>query len=176
MNPNELSQKFHTLADTVVDRVMVMKVASGGLAIIRERTLSGKFPPGSSSGSDQYSTKPFARPYAGITATLKKELRRNAETGVIFTKPNGSTWVVIKGGYKKYREFAGKDVSKVSLTWSGRMLRNLGILNAGETEAMLGFKSDEEKSKKPNGTICSAPENPNGNMCLWNLRRMKSCG
>ena len=85
-------------------------------------------------------------PYGAVkTNSLKNELRRNIDTGVVFTKGTNQLWILIKGGYKKYRELAGKDTSKVSLIWSGRMMRNLGILNAGENEATLGEKDADTK-------------------------------
>lgn len=139
----ELHIELQDLKDVIVDRVIVMKLANAGLAIIRERTLSGKFLPGSSPGADQYSTKPFARPLGGLTKQLQKELI--AIGSHVFTKEGKQTWIVIKGGYKQMRELGGKDTARVSLTWTGRMMRNLGILNTDDRSAVLGPKDEDTK-------------------------------
>jgi hypothetical protein len=141
--PDDLRNAILNLKDTIVDRIVVMKLANAGLAIIRERTLSGKFLPGSSPGADQYSTKPFARPLAGLTKQLQKNLISNGAQ--VFTKEGKSTWIVIKGGYKQMRELGGKDTSRVSLTWSGRMMRNIGILTSDDNSAILGPKDTDTK-------------------------------
>lgn len=146
MKPEEFHSEIQNIKSAIVDRVIVMRAANAGVVIIRERTLSGKFLPGSSPGADEYSTKPFARPLGGLTKQHQNALLKSKAVEV-FTKENGSTWIVVTGGYKHFRELAGKDVSKVSMTWSGRMMRNLGILNARKDEAVLGFKSEEEKQK-----------------------------
>lgn len=145
MNVDQLSQQLKNFSETVVDRVMVMRVANLGLLIIWERTLSGKFLEGSSAGAEEYSTKPFARPLAGILKQHRKALLENGS--VIFTneKDGKQLWIIIKGGYKEYRSLAGKDISKVSLTWSERMMRNLGILNADDASAILGPKDEDTR-------------------------------
>lgn len=143
MTPDELRVELQNLKDVIVDRVVVMKLANAGLAIIRERTLSGKFLPGSSPGASDYSTKPFARPLGGLTKRVQKDLLANGAQ--VFTKEGKATWVIIKGGYKQLREIAGKDTSRVTLTWRGRMLRNLGILNADDNSAILGMKDEDAK-------------------------------
>lgn len=139
----ELQIELQNLKDVIVDRVIVMKLANAGLAIIRQRTLSGKFLPGSSPGADEYSTKPFARPLGGLTKKLQRDLLANGAQ--VFTKDGKATWVVIKGGYKQMREIAGKDTSHVSLTWTGRMMRNLGILTSDDNSAVLGPKDADTK-------------------------------
>ncbi|MEW5799976.1 MAG: hypothetical protein AB1728_13325 [Bacteroidota bacterium] len=133
------------MKDAIVDRVIVMRAANAGLVIIRERTLSGKFLPGSSPGADQYSTKPFARPLAGLSKAHTKALM--SDQSIVFTKDGEAKqiWILVKGGYKQFRSLAGKNTDHVTLTWSGRMMRNLGILNAGNNEATLGMKSDDTK-------------------------------
>ncbi|MFZ4620962.1 MAG: hypothetical protein ACOYNS_10405 [Bacteroidota bacterium] len=141
--PEEFHIDLQNLKDAIVDRVIVMKLANAGLAIIRERTLSGKFLPGSSPGAEDYSTKPFARPLAGLTKQLRKDLIANGAE--VFTKDGKQTWIVIKGGYKQMREIGGKDVSHVSMVWTGRMMRNLGILNTDDNSAVLGPKDEDTK-------------------------------
>ncbi len=143
MTPDELRQKISTLQNSVVDRMMVMRAANAGVAIIRERTTSGKFLEGSSAGAEQYSAKPFARPLGGLTRNTTKALL--ASGSEIFTSKNKSTWIVVAGGYKRFRELAGKDSSHVSLTWTGRMLRNLGIISADDTGAVISEKDADMK-------------------------------
>ncbi|KAB2967526.1 hypothetical protein [Zoogloea sp.] len=144
--PEQFHQEVLQLKDVIIDRVMVMRLSNAALVIIRERTLKGQFLEGSSPDAGEYSTKPFAMPYAAVaTNSLKRELRRNTETGVLFRQGNKQLWIVVKGGYKKYRELAGKDTSKATLTWTGRMMRNLGILNADDSSAILGMKDADTK-------------------------------
>jgi len=142
--PEQFHIDIQNIKGAIVDRVMVMKLANAGVVIIRERTLKGEFLPGSSPGAENYSTKPFARPLGGLTRQLQKTLLSSPDVAV-FTKDDKSTWVVIKGGYKQMREMAGKDTSRVTMTWRGRMMRNLGILNADESSAILGMKDDDTK-------------------------------
>lgn len=146
MNEIELSQKLQSLESVIVDRIIVMKAANLGLVIIRERTTSGKYLPGSSPGVEEYSTNTFARPLGGLGKQFQNALLKSNSVEV-FKKDGGSTWITITGGYKKFRELAGKESSKVSMIWTGRMMRNLGILNAANDSATLGFKSAEEKQK-----------------------------
>jgi len=124
--------------------------------IIRRRTADGKFIP----GSDSYSEKPFVMPLGAVPMSLQtkfaKELGfkskgQKAEENEfqIFTANSGAKWVWIEGGYKRYRQLNGRQVAKVDLNWSGRMMRNLGIIPGTTTprEVQIGFTSAEEKQK-----------------------------
>ncbi len=139
----DLSNKLPTLLDSVIDRVMMLRLANRGIAIVRERTLKGEFLDGSSDGAGQYSTKPFARPLGGLTKALQKTLVNSGSH--IFTASSGNHWIVIEGGYRAFRAMAGKDVSRVTMTWTGRMLRNLGVISEAEREVVLGFPDADMK-------------------------------
>jgi len=143
------------LVDAVVDNVFMKLVGNRVIMVIRRRTLDGKFLSGSSEGAEKYSGKPFAMPYAAAnigTQNKISQLSKNPNSPnapQIFTSAKGTVWVLITGGYKQYRELGGRDSSKVNLTWSGRMMRNLGILPGADKakEVSLGFTSTDEKQK-----------------------------
>lgn len=147
----DIDKILKNIQDNIIDNVIMKRLANRGIAIIRERTIKGEFLDGSSSNAGQYSTTPLPLPFGKFTKmTQKKILKGDVLSGDyrIFTNlKSGNTWIIIKGGYKKFRELAGKDTANVSLSWSGRMLRNLGVLNVDKTTAVLGFSSEEEKQK-----------------------------
>jgi len=140
--------------------------------IVRRRVTSGKYLEGTT--SEQYSTKPFGMPLGAATKVLGAAIKRAVEKGIsvnlrkgkgaarktyatispdeakIYTSPKtGNLWVVIGGGYKRYREMGGRDSSKIDLNWSGRMMRNLGIIPGSEQPSAIdvGFTSEDEKKK-----------------------------
>jgi len=140
----------------IVDNVLMKNIGLRVVTIIRRRTLDGKF----ISGSEAYSTKPFVMPLGAMMQNLQRgflsedTFKRNGKTVEenefqIFTANNGATWVWIEGGYKRYRELSGRQVAKVDLNWSGRMMRNLGLIPGTTTprETEIGFTSAEEKQK-----------------------------
>jgi hypothetical protein len=127
----------------IIDNVIVTKAGTFGVAIIRRRTLDGKFLPGSSDDAGNYSTKPFAMPFGALPKSVQgKALKKSGPQAYqVFTSKNKSLWVVVYGGYKKLRSDAGKDNSKVTLNWSGRMMRNLKVLpdTVTKNSVHLGF-------------------------------------
>lgn len=150
------------IKNDVLDNVFLKQIGLRVVVIIRRRTLSGKF----LSGSESYSTKPFAMPLGAASKTLGKLLRSQKSFAVnrgkgkektnvsadeyqVFTAKSGALWVIIGGGYKRFREMGGRQSSKVDLSWSGRMLRNLGVLPGSEkhNEVSVGFTSEDEKQK-----------------------------
>lgn len=145
----KLGGELQDLKNRVVDNVMMVRLGAKGIAIIRKRTLEGRFLTGSSPNADEYSTKPLPLPFGKFTrATQKEVLKRQLQTGEfrIFTnRKSGNTWIIIEGGYKKFRELAGKPTDNVVMTWSGRMLRNLGITRSGEQDVELGFSEAGSK-------------------------------
>lgn len=129
----------------IIDNVLMKNIGLRAVMIIRRRTADGKF----LSGSESYSEKPFVMPLGAASKMLGAKLMKNEDDAQIFTASSGAKWVLIKGGYKRYRDLAGRQTAKVDLNWSGRMMRNLGIIPGTTTprETQVGFTSAEEKQK-----------------------------
>lgn len=142
------------------DEIFTKQIGLHVVTIIRRRTNEeGKFLPGSSEGADAYSTKPFVLPLAALSKGLgnkvitkganAKSKNYDPDNFKLFMSNTGNVWVFVKQGYRKIRELAGKDVSKVSMTWSGRYLRDLSTLQAaatpGKVQIEIGWKSEENK-------------------------------
>lgn len=151
------------LKETLIDSVLMKRVGLQCTFIIKRRIGQGKYLEGTT--SEQYSTKPFGMPLGAATKVLGSKIlsavkkQKNVKAGnttigpdefKIYTSPKtGNLWVVIGGGYKRYREMGGRDSSKIDLNWSGRFLRNLGIIPGTEqpSSVEVGFTSSDEKQK-----------------------------
>lgn len=152
----------------LIDSVLMKRVGLQCIFIVRRRVSSGKYLEGTT--SEQYSTKPFGMPLGAATKALGSAIKRAIEKGQavnlkrkgktfatvspdeakIYTSPKtGNLWVIIGGGYKRYRELGGRDSSKIDLNWSGRMMRNLGIIPGSEQPSAVdvGFTSTDEQNK-----------------------------
>lgn len=163
--------KLRDLRKDIVDNVLMKQCGLKAVFIIRRRTLEGKFLPGAT--SDTYSEKPFAMPLGAVAKTLGKKIESNKKFSLrkrakidgkwksetvgqvdpgefqIITTKAGALWVIIGGGYKRYRELSGRQNDKVDLNWSGRMMRNLNIM-PGSLQADrvdVGFPSADERKK-----------------------------
>ena len=135
-----------------LEQKYLLKLGKQMITLIQKRTQSGydiedkEFIP--------YSKKPFAMPVGAMTKrTLKAlSLKRNKDEVVFFRKEGRALWVVIKGGYYRYKQFAktnaaGYSVDTVSLTMSGSMLRSLTVINASNNQIKIGFNNTAEASK-----------------------------
>lgn len=172
-----MEKHLEKLETDVVDNVMMTKLANAGIVIIRKRTLKGQFLEGSSADASRYSTKPFTMPLGAASKFLHNKLSKeksfkvfkghkesrkeiasvqDTDYKIFKSKRTGNLWVLFKGGYRQYRQMAGKDVTNTSLTWSGRMLRNLGIIKAENKKAEIDFKSPEEQQKAAWQTLLGA--------------------
>ena len=139
----------------LVDDILLTNLGNKVLFIIRRRTKKGWFLPGSSSGADKYSTKPFAMPVGAASQMLGNKLRKSASSKrskiydpdnfQLFTSKAGNLWVIVKGGYKKVRQLAGKKSDNVVMSWTGSYMRDLGLLRTENNFALLGWKSSENE-------------------------------
>ncbi len=143
MDLTELEARISALPGEIVDQVMLTRVGLKGVAIIRKRTESGVFLPGSSANAENYSTTPMPLPYGKLRGKLSGK-KAKEEGFRVFTSKSGRVWIVLPGGYKQYRQLYGKAADKVTLSWSGRMLRNLKLISASGDTAELGFDDAEE--------------------------------
>lgn len=133
------------LLGQLIDRSFLFQIGEKALYIIKQRTLEGIFLPGSSPNASQYSTTPMPLPLGalskkaqGLTARQMKE----GENIKIFTNLKSRiTWAILPGGYKQLRELAGKEADRVTLNWSGSMMRALDITKVDESThtVTLGF-------------------------------------
>lgn len=160
---------FPNLKEELVDNVVMIRLTGRVQMFIRNRVYKSEFLPGST-GDSNYSTTPMPVPYGLFVkkfgkGLLKKEGAPRAKNSKrimsgkkfytsayrdefsVFRSKSGKVMVLIQGGYKRWRELNKKSSGLVQMTWSTRMMRNLGILRTDKTEGEIGFSSAEESRK-----------------------------
>lgn len=158
---------FNNLQDGVVDNIIMIKLGLKAKAFILQRVQRAQYLEGSTGGSE-YSTTPMPIPYGLFIKKFGKALlkKSNAEKAIrgrskkiittakseefsVFRSKSGHTMVLISGGYKRWRELNKRNSGQVELTWSARMLRNLGVLRdeTDNSSTKLGFTSSDENNK-----------------------------
>ena|GEM_PF-1076870 len=165
---NELSI-YQDLQNLLVDNIVIIRVGQKAQAFIRSRVQRGEYLPGSTGGAE-YSTKPMPVPYGLFVkklgkAILKKEGTKGSKSQKIIRGRNkvittatkdefsvyrsktGKTMVLIQGGYKRWRELNKLTTAPVAMTWTARMMRNLGIIRSEKMTTEIGFNSESEKMK-----------------------------
>ena len=126
----------------VRSRENLTRAGEEAIAIIKARTLKGVFLEGSSPGAERYSTTPMPLPYSVWTKATQGKVSaiiRKGDEGIrIFTnRKSRLTWVLLEGGYKRFRELAGKESDPVTLNWSGAMMKAIQILSVDEAEGSV---------------------------------------
>lgn len=157
------------LSEDIVDNVVMIKVSTKAQAFIRQRVFRAQYLEGST-GTSLYSTTPMPVPYGAFVKKLgksflkqrngrkkdKQKLIGKGKSNFTFADPSefnvfrsksGKVMVLIQGGYKRWRELNKKTSGPVTMTWSGRMMRNLGILRVDKNTSEIGFSSLEESTK-----------------------------
>lgn len=116
------------------------------IAMIRARTQRGIDANGRPFAA--YSTRPFARPLAGIPEKAKSAL---GDKLLVFTSAkSGKLWAVIEGGYAAYKAALRPNYGgTVNLTDTFSMLRALTIVkvDSATNTIQIGFTRDEEAIK-----------------------------
>lgn len=85
-----------------------------------------------------YSTKPFAKPYGKLTKKLERMLKKEPDRlGII--KRNGGNWLVVKKGYKDWRELNNRSSDGDFLQWTGQLLRSMSARAEGENVGVVYF-------------------------------------
>lgn len=146
-----MEKALQNIQDAVIDRIIMQRVSTHGVFIIRQRTKKGEFLEGSSSGSESYSTKPFAMPVGAVNQMTGKKITTLAKTEddkfkLFHSKKTGSLWVLVTEGYKRIRQLAGKPADNVTMSWSGKVMRNLKNVAEEPREGKIYF--DDERSKQ----------------------------
>jgi len=141
----KVSINFPELFTKTIDRIVYTTMALKGIADIRSRVQQGVYLQGSTGGSE-YSTNPMPLPYGALVAILGKQAVKN-EGYRIYKNKNGKLMAVLPGGYKKWRQLNSKSDSPVTMNWSGRMMRNLGIEKYESDAVWLGFPAASEQRK-----------------------------
>jgi hypothetical protein len=115
----------------IINNTLLAKIGDEVIAIIQQRTLRGEYLPGSTEKG--YSTKPTPMPYGGLIARLGegrakqvfRAIQKGEETAIWRESKTKKIWLVLKGGYKRLRELAGKESERVTMNWRGNMMRTL---------------------------------------------------
>ena len=97
--------------------------------------------------SYSYSEKPFYHPYS---KTIRSKLGGKAGQGKfyeIIKGKNGKLGMIILGGYKQYKQKINPTAANDYLTFSGKMLRNLNVIEAKGNRIVIGF-TDPKQAKK----------------------------
>lgn len=153
-----MSELFKKIEGNIVDSVITGQVAFKALEFIRGRVYRAEFLE-DSAGNTQYSTSPMPIPYGLFLKVFGKTfLKKNskikkrgslpdASEYKVFRSSNGVVMVLLPGGYKQWREKNRKSTAQVELTWSGRMMKNLGYETPAQNRAELGFPSASEAEK-----------------------------
>ena len=112
-------------------------LANRALEMVNEQIAAGRDIDGK---PYEYSEKPFTRPLArsGIPKANMKGLEKSDEIGIFKTKA-GKPWMVVFGGYKKLREYAGRSTTSDFLNFSGKTLSALTSKPSGADMIKLGF-------------------------------------
>lgn len=127
------------MIEKIAYKATLIKAGTMAKAFIIKRIQQAEYLPGST-GTPKYSVKPMPVPYGLAIKKLSKKKIKDAEYKIYRSK-KGIVMVVIPGGYKQWRDINKKGSEQVQMTWSGRMLRNLGILRTENNSVTLGFSS-----------------------------------
>ena len=129
----------------IINKAIMMRVGERVIYIIKKRVADGQFLDGSSEGASEYSTKPFVMPIGAVKpkSVMMRMLKgKHDDDTQLFQTKKGKMWVLIKKGYKWYKEQSGRQTSTVDLTWSRELMRSLTVLstNVEEGEIEIGHK------------------------------------
>lgn len=163
INSLNISEKFQ---NAIADNQILILVSFKAIAFIQERVKRGEYLEGSTGGPN-YSTKPMPVPYGLFIKKMGKTILKkdkykavkfkknglehtiysSSDEFRIFRNKNGKPMVLISGGYKKWRQLNKKDASPVTMRWTARMMRNLGIIRTEPYKVETGFSNKEENMK-----------------------------
>lgn len=95
----------------------------------------------------EYSTNPFARPLDGTVFRRPADaLERDDKLEIFTSSATGKLWVLIKGGYKSYRELTGRWAMGDFLYYTGNMLASM-VATYKDYEFTIKFTSEKSSRK-----------------------------
>ncbi len=136
----------------IVTRALLVNLGTAVVVIIKERTLRGEFLPGSTAGG-QYSTTPSPMPLGALPARARGKralaaLVASGEATLFTSMRSRRTWIILQGGYKKFRELAGRETDRVTLNWTGQMMRNLKVRHVSVREGVVDIGFSEGRAAR----------------------------
>ncbi|MDI6802553.1 MAG: hypothetical protein QME58_01750 [Bacteroidota bacterium] len=100
----------------------------------------------------RFNPKPTPMPAGALKAKIgiskaKRIWKRLEGDDFVYTKAQ-STWILLKGGYKRLRELAGKESDRVTLNWTGSMMRALKVTNVNEAEGSVTISFTDNRASE----------------------------
>jgi len=132
----------------LIQAANLQEALEAGVALIKLRIQDGKRADGSSIfGETGYSTKPIYIPLAGVgTGNPLAKPRGGKETRGA-GKGAAPKTMFFKGGYREFREKAGRGASPVNLTLSGNITgKRFRVIKATNGEAVAGWPAGSEQA------------------------------
>lgn len=105
------------------------------LARIQDRTAQGIDAEGKPFAA--YSRRPFAAPAGALLKKAQRTLIRS-KLASYFTTKTGALWIYVAGGYAAVRAASGRGAG-VDMTFTGRMLSALDVVEASPSRITIGF-------------------------------------
>ena len=137
------------LLQQIIDNAVLLQIGQKVIAIIRARTLRGEFLPGSTSKG--YSIKDASMPCGALEERIGKgnaskvfrDIRDgNSQDKIFMTSKR--MWITLKGGYKRMREITGRETDRVTLNWTGHMMRSLATKADPAAPSVTIYFTDKE--------------------------------
>ena len=117
------------------------KIGNAIVTLIKERTAEGRDK--DDKPFKAYSRKPFALPYGAVNNHTKLKRLIKSKQAIVYSRPNGMPFVLIKMGYAEYKKTMFDPSGRVNLMASGRMLADLSVLDVGNNRITIGFRNRE---------------------------------
>lgn len=156
-----LNEKAKAIANENIARLMAINARVLILDRVQQRGLDEKESP-----FKPYSQKPFSIPYAAflndkkyafnqsalnkVRRLLKKKRGISAQLGtdeVELFKRKDVLYIVFGGGYKQFRELAGRQTNKVDMTFTSQMLNDFQVIPGSDNAWLLGFRNPTAAKK-----------------------------
>jgi hypothetical protein len=139
----------------ILDNAVLLQIGQKVIAIIRARTLRGDFLPGSTSKG--YSTRDASMPWGALEERIGKGNASKVFRDIKSAGKDGNgdrifltskrMWVTLKGGYKRMREITGRETDRVTLNWTGHMMRSLATKADPSTSSVTIYFTDAEAER-----------------------------
>lgn len=128
----------------MIEKKYLMQASLQAIAFILENTFAGKDKHNRPFVS--YSKKTFGMPLGAYYSRVGKghQKRLQDDTKIYRNKNTGGLWILIKGGYQNFKsKWNPEKASTVNLSFTGQMLKELHVMEVGNSYSYIGFKSKE---------------------------------